>query len=245
MLSNLSTLQPTPALSSTASTQPTRYFAGDDEFMGFLRDLQGSNPTSTAGTHIRTFEQGDVVCTQDELMHNMYILLEGRLNMVCESARGTRLVISTLEPGTVFGEGALPVPNQSNPVVEAAEGGKVVRVPADEAHNMVVQHPILGWALLQSYGQRLLQVEQNLEDVAYKTLPERLASLLLDFSNHENGMIDGVSHQTLADYLGTYRETVSAILRDFKAEGMVELGYRRIAVLDQEGLKDVAGIWEW
>ena len=54
-----------------------------------------------------------------------------------------------------------------------------------------------------------------------------------------------LSHQILADHLGTYRETISAILRDFKSEGMVELGYRRITVLDQEGLKDVAGIWEW
>ena len=110
MLSNLSTFQPTLSSSATDSTQPAQYLAGNDEFTGFLRDLQQSNPTSSAGTHIRTFKRGDVISTGDELMHNMYILLEGRVNMVCESARGTRLVVSTLEPGTVFGEGALTVP---------------------------------------------------------------------------------------------------------------------------------------
>jgi CRP-like cAMP-binding protein len=45
--------------------------------------------------------------------------------------------------------------------------------------------------------------------------------------------------------LGTYRETVSAILRDFKRQGLVELGYRRIKLADVEALRDVAGLWDW
>ncbi len=58
-------------------------------------------------------------------------------------------------------------------------------------------------------------------------------------------MIKGISHQALADRLGTYRETVSAILRDFKRQGLVELGYRRIRLLDDDTLKEIGGIWEW
>jgi len=110
---------------------------------------------------------------------------------------------------------------------------------------LVERHPILGWALLQTYGQRQLQIEQYMEDVAYKTLPQRVASILLELSDMENGEIAGLSHQNLADRLGTYRETISAILRTFKQDGMVELGYRRINVVDAEGLMDLAGIWEW
>ena len=79
--------------------------------------------------------------------------------------------------------------------------------------------------------------------MAYKKLPERLASLLMELGDYSDGLIKGVSHQALADRLGTYRETVSAILRDFKRQGLVELGYRRITVLDALTLKDIAGIW--
>ena len=89
-----------------------------------------------------------------------------------------------------------------------------------------------------------MQVENSLEDVAYKKLPERLAALLLDLGDYEDGLVQGVSHQSLADHLGTYRETVSAILRDFKRQELVELGYRRINILDAETLKDIAGIWD-
>lgn len=98
--------------------------------------------------------------------------------------------------------------------------------------------------MLQTYGERLLQVENSLEDVAYKKLPERLALLLLELGDYQGGMIKGVSHQSLADHLGTYRETVSAILRDFKRQGVVELGYRRISIMDVQSLKDIAGIWD-
>jgi CRP-like cAMP-binding protein len=98
--------------------------------------------------------------------------------------------------------------------------------------------------LLQTYGARLFQVENSLENVAYKKLPERLASLLIDLADKETETIKGVSHQALADHLGTYRETVSAILRDFKRQGLVELGYRRITLVDAETLRDIAGIWD-
>ena len=84
--------------------------------------------------------------------------------------------------------------------------------PRADARAMTERYPILGWGLLQTFGKRLMQVESHLEDVAYKKLPERLAALLLELAD-KNDAITGTSHQALADRLGTYRETVSAILR--------------------------------
>jgi hypothetical protein len=58
---------------------------------------------------------------------------------------------------------------------------------------MTMQHECrLG--LLQTYGLRLLQVE-NTYDVAYKKLPERLATLLVELEEDGTGVIKGVSHQ--------------------------------------------------
>ncbi|MCB0022243.1 MAG: Crp/Fnr family transcriptional regulator, partial [Caldilinea sp.] len=132
-----------------------------------------------------------------------------------------------------------------NVFAEAAEDSAVWTIPASEARSMTMQYPILGWGMLQTYGMRLMQVENSLEDVAYKKLPERLAALLVELDTDQSGTIKGVSHQALADRLGTYRETVSAILRDFKRQGLVELGYRRIKLVDTETLRDVGGLWEW
>jgi CRP-like cAMP-binding protein len=189
------------------------------------------------------YARGEIVATSEELARKMFVLMSGRVQLVCTNNEGRRLVIATMEPGAIFGEGALDNPADPTVFAEAAANSQVWTIPASEARNMTMRYPILGWGMLQTYGQRLMQVENSLEDVAYKKLPERLASLLMELGDNDDGPIKGVSHQSLADRLGTYRETVSAILRDFKRQGLVELGYRRITVLDALTLKDIAGIW--
>ncbi|HQY91229.1 Crp/Fnr family transcriptional regulator [Caldilinea sp.] len=189
-------------------------------------------------------ERGQQIASPEAMASRMYVLMSGKVNLLCTNNEGRRLVIATLEPGAIFGEGALSSMSDPNVFAEAAEDVVVWVIPSSEARDMTMRHPILGWGLLQTYGMRLMQVENSLEDVAYKKLPERLASLLIDL-DQDGGVIKGVSHQALADRLGTYRETVSAILRDFKRQGLVELGYRRIRLIDHETLRDVAGIWDW
>jgi len=209
-----------------------------------LTALREEDPAFNKVIHAQNVERGQMIATPDDLAHKMYVLMSGKVNLICTNNEGRRLVIATLEPGAIFGEGALDMSSDPNTFVEAAEASSVWVIPSTEARNLTMQYPILGWGLLQTYGERLLQVENSLEDVAYKKLPERLAMLLLDLAD-DSGAIKGVSHQSLADHLGTYRETVSAILRDFKRQGMVELGYRRINLIDEEMLQDVAGVWVW
>ena len=213
--------------------------------MQTLTLLKEEDAAFSKAINIRHLDRGAIVATADDLAQNMYVLIKGKVNIVCTNNEGRRLVVATLETGAIFGEGALENAGDPNIFVEAANAISLWVIPATEARSMTTQYPILGWGLLQTYGERLFQVENSLEDVAYKKLPERLASLLLDLCDHENGLIKGVSHQSLADHLGTYRETVSAILRDFKRQNLVELGYRRINVLDVEMLSEAAGHWDW
>jgi CRP/FNR family transcriptional regulator, cyclic AMP receptor protein len=209
-----------------------------------LTALREEDPAFNKVIHVQNAERGQLIATPDDLAHKMYVLMSGKVNLICTNNEGRRLVIATLEPGAIFGEGALDITSDPNTFVEAAESSAVWVIPSSEARNLTMQYPILGWGLLQTYGERLLQVENSLEDVAYKKLPERLAMLLLDLAD-DSGAIKGVSHQSLADHLGTYRETVSAILRDFKRQGLVELGYRRINLIDSETLQEIAGVWSW
>jgi len=210
-----------------------------------LTALREEDPAFDKVITTRRVERGQLIASVEAMVSRMYVLMAGKANLLCTNSEGRRLVIATLEPGAIFGEGALDSLRDPNVFAEAAEDCLVWMIPNSEARNMTMQYPILGWGMLQTYGVRLMQVENNLEDVAYKKLPERLAALLIDLDQDDSGVIKGVSHQALADHLGTYRETVSAILRDFKRQGLVELGYRRIKLVDAETLRDVGGLWEW
>ncbi len=207
-----------------------------------LAQLPEEDPAFSRVVEVRNYQRGETVATPGELERFLFILMSGHARLVRTTREGRRLVLAVLEPGAIFGEGALLNAPTPDTFVEAQDDCTVWSIPASEAKAITNRHPIIGWGLLQTFGARLAQVESRLEDVAYKKLPERLAALLLELAGYQETTITGTSHQTLADTLGTYRETVSSILRDFKRQGLVELGYRRIKILDAYGLAEIAGV---
>ncbi len=190
-----------------------------------------------------SFRAGHTVAEPDILSRNLFTLMKGRVQLIREGPNGRRLSIATLGPGAVFGEGALLGATDWCVKAVALTDCIVWMVPAPQAEALAFRYPVLSWGLLQTVGHRLAQVENRMEEVAYKRLPERLAGLLLELAN-DGRSIRGTSHQSLADMLGTYRETISAILRGFKDNGLVELGYRKIELRDVRGLRLAAGAIE-
>jgi CRP-like cAMP-binding protein len=191
----------------------------------------------------RSIAAGEVVAEPRVLSSSLFSLMKGRVQLVREGPNGRRLTLATLGPGSMFGDGALLGGTEPGVMAVALTDCVVWMVPQPQAQTLALRHPVLGWAMLQTVGQRLAQVEDRMEDVAYKRLPERLAGLLLELASG-GGAIRGISHQALADMLGTYRETISAILRSFKDDGLVDLGYRQIELRDPLGLRLASGIIE-
>jgi CRP/FNR family transcriptional regulator, cyclic AMP receptor protein len=207
-----------------------------------LAQLPQADPAFRKAAQIRSFRSDQLIAKPEDLGNHLYILMNGRARLVRRNNEGRRLILATLSSGAIFGEGTLLGGADPDTFAEAEQASTVWVLPAAPARELAQRHPVLGWGLLQTVGKRLTQVENHLEDVAYKRLPERLAGLLLELVDNKQGMITGTSHQSLADNLGTYRETVSAILRGFKKGGLVELGYRRIRILNADGLRRQAGL---
>jgi CRP-like cAMP-binding protein len=203
-------------------------------------ELREDDPEFKQAITAHSFRSGQTVAEPAVLNNNLFTLMKGRVQLIREGPHGRRLALATLGPGAMFGEGALLSASDPNVKAVALTDCVVWTVPAPQARALAMRYPVLSWGLLQTVGQRLVQVENRMEEVAYKRLPERLAGLLLELANGGRA-IRGTSHQAIADMLGTYRETISAILRSFKEEGLVELGYRRIELRDPGGLRLAAG----
>jgi CRP-like cAMP-binding protein len=68
-----------------------------------------------------------------------------------------------------------------------------------------------------------------------------LASLLLRLAADQgDNSISGLTHQDLAETIGTYRETATQVLNDLKTDGLIEIGRKRITILDVERLRTIA-----
>lgn len=219
------------------------YWGKQKSIAEILIELREDEPEFKQTIAAHSFRAGQTVAESDLLNRNLFTLMKGRVQLIREGPNGRRLAIATLGPSAIFGEGALL--GAADPRVKAVALTDCIvwMVPAPQAEALALRYPVLSWGLLQTVGQRLAQVENRMEEVAYKRLPERLAGLLLELANGSRS-IRGTSHQSLADMLGTYRETISAILRGFKDDGLVELGYRKIELCDVRGLRTAAGTLE-
>jgi CRP/FNR family transcriptional regulator len=97
--------------------------------------------------------------------------------------------------------------------------------------------------IFQSLSSRIVELMGLVEEVAFNRLDERLARLLLSRSaTAEDGSVQ-VTHQELADELGSVREIVSRILGSFADRGMVRLDRGWIQILDSEALKAISSSW--
>ncbi|MBX7233095.1 MAG: Crp/Fnr family transcriptional regulator [Caldilineales bacterium] len=214
----------------------------NEQISDLFAQLPAEDPAfGRALTNLRV-APGDCIATPEELRQHLYILVAGMVQLVVSSKEGRSMVTARLLPGAVFGEDAIVDLGPTAEVcVQAIEPCTVWRFSREQASGFIERHPVIGLGLLRTFGRRLAQVENRLEDVAYRRLPERLAGEIVRQSRLAGDDQIRISHQALADTLGTYRETISAILRDFKRENWVELGYRRITILNPTALGQMAG----
>jgi CRP/FNR family transcriptional regulator len=90
--------------------------------------------------------------------------------------------------------------------------------------------------VFQLFSERIADLMQLIEEVAFRKLDQRLAALLLG-----KGQRLHTTHQHLADELGSVREIVSRLLKGFAEQGLVALSREQVEILDPAGLRRVAG----
>ena len=91
--------------------------------------------------------------------------------------------------------------------------------------------------MIEVLSRRLALCEARLEEMAYRSVPARIAAVLLRLSQGQNGEVVSITHQELGDMIGALRESVTKVLDDFQREGLVELGRGRIILSDVAGLQ--------
>jgi CRP-like cAMP-binding protein len=209
-----------------------------------FRDLtQADLAELDAATRMTTVLRGRTIYHQEDTAEGLFILKRGRVRLFRIGPGGKKLDLAVLEPGTFFGEMPLLGERMRNASAEALEDCTLCVMSQTDVERLVLGKPRVALRMLQTMGRRLAAAEARLEDLAYRSVRARLASLLLRLERDtfgarsgRGGVLEGVTHQDLGDMVGAYRETVTKLLDDFQAEGLVELARRRVRVLRRDGL---------
>jgi CRP/FNR family transcriptional regulator, anaerobic regulatory protein len=103
------------------------------------------------------------------------------------------------------------------------------------AFNRWLDEPAFRNEVLGLFAERMADLTSLIDAVAFHKLDRRLAAALLGHGQHL-----AITHQGLADELGTVREIVTRLLRRFEREGWVTLGREQIAITNSAALRELA-----
>ncbi len=187
-------------------------------------------------TRMTTVRKGQTIYRQDDTAEGLFLLKQGRVRLSRHSPGGKKLDLAILEPGTFFGEMPLLGERMRHASAEALDDCTLCVMSQADIEALVLRTPAVALRMLAVVGRRLAESEARLEDLAYRSVPARLASVLLRLGREHQDVIEGMTHQDLGDMVGAYRETVTKTLDEFQAAGCVELGRRRIRILKRDEL---------
>jgi len=190
---------------------------------------------------VRSFEAGETVCEAEEMACSVFLVASGRVQLYRTTWDNRRFVVATLGQGSMFGEDSLLGGQGPDTRAVALEPCTVWVMPQQQALEISSTDAMFGFGSMQAMGQRVMEAENRLEQVAYSTIASRLAALLLELGGDNPGNVVRATHQELADMLGTWRETISKTLQDFRRRGLVASGRRQLTLLDREGLQLESG----
>lgn len=199
-------------------------------------DLEEMDHTLT----LATTPAGRIFYSPEETGEILFILKKGRVQIYRISAEGKKLILDTLGPGSIFGEMSLIGQGMHDSFAEAIEDCVICVIGRDELEQLLLKKPQIALRFLEVLGHRLSETETRLEDLAFKSVPARLASLLLRLGKERGETITGLTHQDLAEMVGTYRETTTAALNQFRSQGLLNIGRKKIEILDWDGLHATA-----
>ena len=216
------------------SVQKLRYLKGTELFRDFtLEQLEPFHHT----IRMETCPAGHVFYRPGETGEVMFLLKQGRAQLYRLSADGRKFVFADVPPSSIFGEMACIGQAMYECFAEATADSVICTLTRADVQRLIVAYPQFAMRLIETMGRRMVEAERQLEELAFKTVVPRLAAFLR--REARGGILDGLSHQQIGERLGIHRETVTYALNELKAAGIIDIGRRRIRLLDDARLVEV------
>jgi len=188
-------------------------------------------------TEMRMCRRGQILYSQEDRAEVLFLLKRGRVQLYRLTPSGKRLELATIAPGTFFGEMPFICESLRHTFAEATEDSLICVMSRADLERLMRERSEVALRMIEVLGRRLALCEARLEEMAYRSVPARIAAVLLRLSQGQHGKVVSITHQELGDMIGALRESVTKVLDEFQRDGLVELGRGRVTLRDVAGLQ--------
>lgn len=176
---------------------------------------------------------GKVLMNGGDPIRLIPLVIKGSIKVVRADAEGHEMLLYYIHPGESC---ALTLASclkqrQSNVKAVTQQATEIIGVPADAAYMLGLQHPNWLHFVLESYSLRFDELLDMVDEIGFESLDQRLVKYLHEKSELLGTLVPHISHQEIADDLGTARAVVSRLLKQLERKGMVKLLRGRIRIL--------------
>ena len=183
---------------------------------------------------------GSQVFAEHQPCRGFPLLLEGSIKVVKQAASGRELLLYRVTPGgsCIISSSCLLGHSDYNARGIAEAPLTLLALPVPAFASLMIDSAPFRDFVFHLFAERISELMQLVEEVAFARLDQRLAKLILA----RNEVSLNVTHQQLADELGSVREIISRLLKGFAAQGLVSLGREQLGITDRDGLQKIAAV---
>lgn len=194
----------------------------------------------------RRFSAGETILyEEDDETQTFFIIATGRVNVVVLTSEGKQTILATLRPGDFFGEMAILDGEPRSASVVAAEECELYMLYRRQFLEILNTYPKITVQLLVAMSRRLRRSNRQINTLSLMSVYGRVADVLLRLAKEQGKRVDDMivissppTHQTLAEMVGTSRETVSRILSQLKKKHCISADRKKLVILNEEKLYD-------
>src|SRR5256884_4968276 len=191
----------------------------------------------------RAYPKNSVILFEDDPGDALYVVAKGQVKVVLIGEDGREVILSVLGEGEFFGEMALIDDEPRSAHVIAMEDSTLYVLRREDFQGILEHSPGIGLALLRELSRRLRRVDEKVGSLVLLDVHGRVAQLLLDLADETDGqrITRRLTHHTIAQMIGSSRETVSRTMRELVDKGMIDVSRKDIVIRDRGALEQAAG----
>jgi CRP-like cAMP-binding protein len=200
-----------------------------------------------AGAKVETYRARQVIYLPGDRAFGAHFLAAGRVKISKVTRDGKELTLAYRTAGDFFGESCLLEGGPREEMAEAMESSTTVEVDRALLDRLLQSNAPVSYQFTRAMLARRRELESKVEQLIFKDVGAKLAELLLRLGSehgieNKRGLALGVkiTHQEMANLIGSTRETVSLTLSQFKRKGYIETEGRKVILADREGLRALA-----
>lgn len=164
----------------------------------------------------------------------LLLVKEGKLRVYLIANNGREITLFNILPGEfcMMSSSCIIGKISFNLLIEAAEESKIERIPKEIIEVLKNRSTNFNHFLLQLIGKKMSVVLELIDDILVKKIDVRIGEFLL-----KNGNINNMTHEEIANHIGSSREVISRSLKNMQLNNIVELKRKSVVIKDHDALK--------